>query len=175
MTLDFEKRTVICALRFRFRKKWRRKLWVHPISSQRLLKGHIHERYENLLAYSKNKFIFHFNIKFLCITIAFFTTFNHCESTKKASGLDPIVDAECRTENIPEWLFGSSCARSSLFTFFHLLRRRTLRKQNGGSRVFKTTTVNWLLLRLGSFGLTCSVQGGKTPATAERPKTARAR
>jgi len=117
MTVYFEERTVICALLFRFIKKRRRKLWVHPISSQRLLKGLIHEIYENLRAYSKNKYIFHFNIKFLCVTIAFFTTFSHCESTKKASGLDPIVDAEGRTENTPERLFGLSCARSSLFTF----------------------------------------------------------
>lgn len=81
------------------------------------LKGQIHEIYENLRAYSKNKYIFHFNTKFLRVTIAFFTTFSHCESTKKASVLDPIDDAECRTENTPEWLFGRSCARSFLFTF----------------------------------------------------------
>lgn len=98
-------------------KKRRRKLWVHPLSSQRLLKGQIYEIYENLRAYSENKYIFHFNNKFLCVTIAFFTTFSNCESTKKASGLDPIVDADCRNENIPERLFGRSCARSSLFTF----------------------------------------------------------
>jgi len=99
------------------KRKLRRKLWVHPLSSQRLLEGQIHEIYENLRAYSKNKYIFHFNIKFLCVTITFFTTFNHCESTKKVSRLDPIDVAECRTENTPERLFGRSCARSYLFTF----------------------------------------------------------
>jgi hypothetical protein len=102
---------------FSKKKKKRRKLWDHPLSSQRLLKGQIHEIYENLRAYSENKYIFHFNIKSLCVTIAFFTTFSHCESRKKANGLDPVVDAECRTENTPERLFGPSCARISLCTF----------------------------------------------------------
>jgi len=93
MTVDFEERTVICALLFRFRKKRRRKPWVHFLSSQILLKSQIHELYGKLRAYSKNKYIFHFNIKFLFVTIGLFTTFSHCESKEKASGLDPIVDA----------------------------------------------------------------------------------
>jgi hypothetical protein len=117
MTVDFEERTAILRYSFVFEKKRRRKLWVHPLSSQRLLKGQIHEIYRNLRAYSKNKYIFQFNIKFLFVIIALFTTFSHCESTKKASGLDPIVDVYCRTEYTPERLFGRSCARSSSFTF----------------------------------------------------------
>jgi len=117
MTVDFEERIVICALLLRFRKKLRGKLWVRPLGSQRLLIGQIHEIYENVRAYSKNKYIFHFNIKFFCVTIAVFTNFSHCESTKKASGLDPIDVAECRPENTPGRLFGRSCARSYLFTF----------------------------------------------------------
>jgi hypothetical protein len=89
-------------------------------NSQRLLKGQLHEIYEDLRGFSKKDtyiYFFHFNIKFLSVTIVFSTTSSHCESTKKASGLDPIVDVERRTENTSERLFGRSCARRALFTF----------------------------------------------------------
>ena len=62
-------------------------------------------------------YIFHLNIKFLCVKIVFLTTSSYCESTKKASGLDPIADVEYRIENTPDRLFGRSWARRPLFIF----------------------------------------------------------
>jgi len=81
MTTNFEKKAVIFALLFRFRKKKRkRKLWGHPLISQRLLKGQLHKRYEDLCAYLKN--IFHFNNQFLCVKIVVFTTFSRGETRR---------------------------------------------------------------------------------------------
>jgi hypothetical protein len=42
MTTDFEK-AVICGLLFRYKKNRRRKMWVHLLISQTLLKGQFHK------------------------------------------------------------------------------------------------------------------------------------
>jgi len=59
-------------------------MWVHPLISQRLLKGQFHKAYEDLRAYPKK--ISHFNNQFLFVKIVLFTAFSHCENTKKPVG-----------------------------------------------------------------------------------------
>jgi hypothetical protein len=44
----------MCALLLRIRAKRRKRLWVHPIVSQRLLKGQFHKLYEDLRIHPKN-------------------------------------------------------------------------------------------------------------------------
>jgi hypothetical protein len=48
--------TVVCALLLRFRKKRKREYWVHPIYSERLLKGKFYTLYHELRQYSSNFF-----------------------------------------------------------------------------------------------------------------------
>lgn len=45
--MKFAKKVAICALLLRNRKK-RRKMWVYPLVSQRLLKGRFHKLFEEL-------------------------------------------------------------------------------------------------------------------------------
>ena len=46
----------VCALLLRTRAKKRKRLWVHPLVSQRLLKGQFHKLYEDLRIHPKKFF-----------------------------------------------------------------------------------------------------------------------
>jgi hypothetical protein len=59
--MDFNELVVVCALELRRREKIQRKnkYWVHPITSQRLVKGQFHKLYEDLRAYPEKCFIYY--------------------------------------------------------------------------------------------------------------------
>jgi len=105
--VDFEK-SVIYALLLRVPRggELRRKLWVHPLISQRPIKGQLYKIYKNLRRIPK-KNIFHFNNTFLCVKT----------EHEEAGRLDTTADIECRNQNTPEPLFGHRCARIHLLTF----------------------------------------------------------
>jgi hypothetical protein len=51
--MDFVESVAVCALLLRTRAKRRKRFWVHPLVSQRLLKGKFHKLYEDLQNPSK--------------------------------------------------------------------------------------------------------------------------
>jgi hypothetical protein len=60
-TINFEEKAVICAVLLRFTKKRRRKMWVNPLISQRLLKDQFHKLCEDLCTFTK-KYIGYFRM-----------------------------------------------------------------------------------------------------------------
>jgi hypothetical protein len=54
--MDFVESVAVCALLLRARAKRRKRFWVHPIVSRRLLKGQFHKLYEDLRMYPKKLF-----------------------------------------------------------------------------------------------------------------------
>jgi len=61
--MDFVESVAVCALLLRIRAKRRKRLWVHPLVSQRLLKGQFHKLYEDLRIHPK-KFFGYFRMTF---------------------------------------------------------------------------------------------------------------
>jgi len=57
--MDFVESGAVCALLLRVRAKRRKRLWVNPLVSQRLLKGQFHNLYEDLRIHPK-KFFWYF-------------------------------------------------------------------------------------------------------------------
>jgi len=51
--MDFVESVAVCALLLRIRAKRRKRFWVHPLVSQRLLKGQFHKLYEDLRIHPK--------------------------------------------------------------------------------------------------------------------------
>jgi hypothetical protein len=84
MTMHFVANAVIFVLLLSFRTKRRREIWVHPLISQRLLKGQLHKAYKDLRAYPPK--IFSSLIINFCVKIVLFTAFSYCENTKKPVG-----------------------------------------------------------------------------------------
>jgi hypothetical protein len=60
--MDFVESVAVCALLLRTRTKRRKKFWVHPLVSQRLLKGQLHKLYEELRVHPK-KFFGYFRMR----------------------------------------------------------------------------------------------------------------
>jgi hypothetical protein len=56
--MDFVESVAVCALLLRTRAKRRKRFWVHPLVSQRLLKGQFHNLYEDLLIHPKKFFAY---------------------------------------------------------------------------------------------------------------------
>jgi hypothetical protein len=54
--MDFVESVAVCALLLRIGAKGRKRLWVHPLVSQRLLKGQFHKLYEDLRIHPKKVF-----------------------------------------------------------------------------------------------------------------------
>jgi hypothetical protein len=54
--MDFGELVAVCALLLRTRAKRRKRFWVHPLVSQRLLKGQFHKLYEDLHIHPKKFF-----------------------------------------------------------------------------------------------------------------------
>jgi len=54
--MNFVESVAVCALLLRIRAKRRKRVWVHPLVSQRLLKGQFHKLYEDLLINPQNFF-----------------------------------------------------------------------------------------------------------------------
>jgi hypothetical protein len=54
--MDFVESVAVCALLLRTRAKRRMGFWVHPLVSQRLLKGQFHKLYEDLRIHPKKIF-----------------------------------------------------------------------------------------------------------------------
>jgi hypothetical protein len=54
--MDFVEAVAVCALLLRIRTKRRKKFWVRPLVSQRLLKGQFHRLREDLRVHPKNFF-----------------------------------------------------------------------------------------------------------------------
>jgi len=52
-SMDFVDSVAVCALLLRTKAKRRKRLWVHPLVSQKLLKGQFHTFYEDLLMHPK--------------------------------------------------------------------------------------------------------------------------
>ena len=53
--MDFVESVTVCALLLRTKAKRRKGFWVHPLVSQRLLKGQFHKLYEDLRKHPKKK------------------------------------------------------------------------------------------------------------------------
>jgi hypothetical protein len=51
--MDFVESVAVCALLLKIRAKRRRRVWGHPLVSQRLLKGQFHKLYEDLRIHPK--------------------------------------------------------------------------------------------------------------------------
>jgi len=60
--MDFVELVVVCALLLRTRVKRRKRFWVHPLVSQRLLKGQLHKLCEDLRVHPKKKFFGYFRM-----------------------------------------------------------------------------------------------------------------
>jgi hypothetical protein len=58
ITTDFGKSVISALLHLKKKERRRRKLWAHPLISQRLLKFQLPKKYEDLGAYPKKYFPF---------------------------------------------------------------------------------------------------------------------
>jgi hypothetical protein len=54
--MDFVKLVSVCAFLLKTRAKRRKRFWVHPLVSQKLLKGQFHKLYEELCIHAKKFF-----------------------------------------------------------------------------------------------------------------------
>jgi len=54
--MDFVESITVCTLLLRTRAKRRKRFWLHPLVSRRLLKGQFHKLYEDLCIHPKKFF-----------------------------------------------------------------------------------------------------------------------
>ena len=81
-SMDFVESAAVCALLLRIRAKRRKRFWVHPLVSQRLLKGQFHKLYEDLRMHPM-KFFGYFRMTSSTFDELLFTIEGICTTRRK--------------------------------------------------------------------------------------------